>query len=171
MSSPQINGNTDKLCNSFMDGAKKKGHSVYKVDIEKYNLKHCDSCYKCKQQPFECHIKDDMGFILDKFMKADAIVLASPVYFYSISAQLKTFIDRCLVIWEKVENKEFYFIVSCAQNSKLATATTIGCMRGFITCLKNSKECSMICAYGINKTNPLESTDYINQAYKLGYSI
>ena len=171
MSSPRSGGNTDKLCDSFIAGAKEKGHTVLKINISESNIKFCDSCYKCKQPPNICHIEDDMASILEEFMLADVIVLASPVYFYSISAQLKTFIDRCLVKWESIENKDFYFIVSASQNTKLATASTIGAMRGFITCLKNSKELGMLCAYGVNSTNLIENTDYLNQAYCMGNSI
>lgn len=171
MSSPRLNCNTDKLCNKFKEGALMQGHSVVKIDIAKKNIKHCDSCYKCKEPPYECHINDDMFYVLNEFLSADVIVLASPVYFYSISAQLKTFIDRCVVKWENIADKEFYYIISAAQNSKLATVATIACMRGFVTCLKNSKERDILCACGINSSNPIENTDYLNQAFQMGTSI
>ena len=59
-----------------------------------------------------CVLKDDMAEILKMFQKADVLVLATPVYFYGISAQMKTFIDRTYPIWQHLGKKEVYYIIS-----------------------------------------------------------
>ena len=72
-----------------------------------------------------------MAEILQKIIDADVLVLASPVYFYSIDAQLKALIDRTVARWTEVNNKEFYYIVTCADEEKESQDRTIECFRGY----------------------------------------
>lgn len=169
-SSPRKNGNSDLLCDEFKRGAIDKGHQVEKIFLSDKNIEYCDSCYRC-QTDMVCQKKDDMKEILDKLMKADIIVLSSPVYFYSICGQLKTFMDRCLVQWKEIKDKEFYYILTAAQDAKQSTMCALGCMRGFAVCLQNSKEKGIICARGISPENPVSDTNFPQEAYNMGYSI
>ena len=92
-SSPRIGGNSDTLCDQFMQGAIEAKHHVDKVVIAEKNINYCKGCYACEGNG-KCVQKDDMSQILDKMIAADVIVLATPVYFYTMCAQLKTVIDR-----------------------------------------------------------------------------
>ena len=78
----------------------------------------CSGCYYCSTHGGACVHKDDMADILQKMIDADVIVLASPVYFYSISAQLKAVIDRTVARWLEVKDKEFYYITTMADEEK-----------------------------------------------------
>ncbi len=93
--SPRIGGNSDILCDEFLKGAKEKGNEVEKINLGNRNIRPCIACYKCKDNG-SCVIEDDMKEILEKLIQADIILLATPVYFYSMDAQMKIFIDRCL---------------------------------------------------------------------------
>lgn len=66
---------------------------------------------------------------------ADILVLASPVYFYSIDAQLKAVIDRTVACWLEVKNKEFYYITTMADNEKSSADTTLACLRCYADCV------------------------------------
>ena len=92
-SSPRKGGNSDILCDAFVEGAREAGHEVEKLRIADLKIGYCTGCYAC-QKTGKCAIKDDAQGVIDTMMAADVIVLASPVYFYGISAQLKTLIDR-----------------------------------------------------------------------------
>ena len=92
-------GNSDALCDRFLQGAKEAGHAVEKIRIAEKKVHYCTGCYLCKQTGGKCVYQDDMGEILQKIIDVDVLVLASPVYFYSVCAQLKTVIDRTVAMW------------------------------------------------------------------------
>lgn len=94
--SPRKGGNSDLLCDEFLRGALEAGNQAEKIFIRGKKIAPCSACYYCKDHGGACAIKDDMAEILDKMQAADVIVMASPVYFYSIDAQMKAVIDRCV---------------------------------------------------------------------------
>lgn len=81
-----------------------KGHQVEKIRVAEKKIGYCTAC----KDAGICAINDDMADILSKIIEADVLVLASPVYFYSIDAQLKTLIDRTVARWTAIKNKEMY---------------------------------------------------------------
>ena len=100
--SPRKNGNTSALIESFSKGAEQSGNTVTTFFIESMNIKGCKGCFgggKNPQNP--CTQKDDMDKIYPVYEQADVIVLASPMYYWSISGQLKCVFDRLFAIAEK----------------------------------------------------------------------
>lgn len=93
-SSPRKRGNSDVLCDQFARGAAEAGYEVEKVNLREKKLSPCRACYACMENHV-CAIKDDMAEIFPKLVAADVIVLASPVYFYSVCSQMKILIDLC----------------------------------------------------------------------------
>ena len=91
--SPRKGGNSDILCDEFMRGAQEAGHTAEKIFIREKKIGYCIACYACRESG-ACALKDGMQDVLDKMAWADVIVMASPVYFYSIDAQMKAVIDR-----------------------------------------------------------------------------
>ena len=91
--SPRKGGNSDVLCDTFLRGATAAGHSVEKISLRDKNIHYCTGCGVCNRT-HRCVQKDDMAEILDKMVAADVIVLATPVYFYTMDGQMKTLIDR-----------------------------------------------------------------------------
>lgn len=92
--SPRKGGNTDLLVRAFAEEATKR-HKIDIVYIADYDINPCKGCNFCfKNEDNKCCQKDDMTIIYDKLSKTDMLIIASPVYFYGISAQLKTVIDR-----------------------------------------------------------------------------
>lgn len=104
--SPRKGGNSDLLCDEFMRGALEAGHQVEKIRVASKKIAPCSGCYYCRNHGGECARKDDMAEILQKMIDTDVLVLATPVYFYSIDAQLKTLVDRSLARWREVRGKE-----------------------------------------------------------------
>ena len=94
-SSPRRGGNSDTLCDEFMQGAIESGHRVEKVFLRDKTIHPCTGCGVCSQYKKPCPQKDDAAEIIGKMLAADVIVMATPVYFYTMSAQMKTLIDRC----------------------------------------------------------------------------
>lgn len=106
--SPRKGGNSDLLCDEFVQGAKKAGHDAEKVFLREKKIGYCVACDACRKNGGRCFQKDDMPAILEKMMTADVIVMATPVYFYSMSAQLKTLIDRVYPSYTGVRGKDIY---------------------------------------------------------------
>ena len=93
--SPRKNGNTDLLVDAFAKGVSEK-HHVEVVSVHDYKVNPCMGCNACfTREGNTCVQKDDMPIIYSKLANADMLVIASPVYFYGLSAQLKAVIDRC----------------------------------------------------------------------------
>ena len=92
--SPRKGGNSDLLCDEFMRGAIDVGNTVAKIRVPEKKIAPCLGCYYCAKNGGKCVQPDDMAELLQKMIDADVLVLASPVYFYSICAQLKAVIDR-----------------------------------------------------------------------------
>jgi hypothetical protein len=108
-SSPRRNGNSDTLCNEFMRGAVESGHTVEKIFLRDKTIHYCTGCSTCSFLQKPCPQKDDAAEVIEKMVAADVIVLGTPVYFYAISAQMKTLIDRCCGRYTEMTGKEFYF--------------------------------------------------------------
>lgn len=165
--SPRKGGNSDILCDEFAKGARKAGHTVEKIRVAEKNIGYCRACYACRDTGV-CAIKDDMADVMQKIIDADVLVLASPVYFYSIDAQLKTLIDRTVAHWTEVTDKEFYYIVTAADGEKEAAETTVACFRGYAECVEGAKEMGIIYGMGVYEKGEVRNTAATSDAYEMG---
>ncbi len=99
--SPRNKGNTNKLLSAFMDEAENLGAQTVKIDINKKNIEPCDGGRTCEKKG-TCPINDDMSNeIYPLLRKADLVVMATPIFFYSVPAQLKSLIDRSQTLWSR----------------------------------------------------------------------
>lgn len=165
--SPRKNGNSDILCDEFMRGALEAGNEVEKIRVAEKSIGYCRACYACRETGV-CAIKDDMAEVLQKMIDADVIVLASPVYFYSIDAQLKAVIDRTVARWLEVKNKEFYYIVTAADGENAAAETTLQCFRGYADCVEGAVEKGVIYGMGAYEKGEIRSSSAMLEAYNAG---
>lgn len=169
--SPRKGGNSDLLCDEFLRGAREAGNDVEKVFLGSKNIGYCKACYYCKNHDGACAIKDDMAEILDKMQAADVIVMASPVYFYSIDAQMKAVIDRCVARWTEMPNKEFYYIMTAAEESDTVMDCTLECFRGFAACLKGAQEKGVIYGKGVYEAGAIQNSPVMKEAYEMGKQV
>lgn len=98
--SPRRKGNSELLLDKVLEGASSSGAKTEKIVLNRLAIRPCQGCGRCRKNGL-CYIKDDMQPIYKKLQDADALVVASPVYFGSITAQLKIIIDRCQSVWVK----------------------------------------------------------------------
>lgn len=169
--SPRKDGNSDILCDEFARGAIEGGNTVEKIRVAEKKVGYCRACYYCTSHGGECAIKDDMAEILQKMIDADVIVLASPVYFYSIDAQLKAVIDRTVARWLEVKDKEFYYIVTCADEERESCQTTIACFRGYADCVEGAVEKGIIYGTGAYQKGEIKSSPAMKEAYETGLRV
>lgn len=169
--SPRKNGNSDILCDRFAQGAAEKGHKVEKVFLASKNIGYCRGCGVCNST-HKCVQKDDMAEILDKIVIADVIVLATPVYFYTMDGQMKTFIDRTVPRYTEITDKDFYFIMTAADTEKENLNRTLEAFRGFTEdCLTGAKEAGIIYGVGAWMAGKIKNTPAYDEAYEMGKNI
>jgi multimeric flavodoxin WrbA len=170
-SSPRRGGNSDLLCDQFIKGTQEAGHAAEKIFLKDKNINYCTGCGTCIDKGKSCPQKDDMPGILDKMIAADVIVMSTPVYFYTMSGQMKTLIDRTCARYTSINNKEFYFIVSAADNSIPAMERTLEGFRGFTYCLDEPKEMGIIYGTGAWNKGEIRGSEAMTEAYEMGRKV
>ncbi|MEE8413491.1 MAG: flavodoxin family protein [Dehalococcoidales bacterium] len=102
--SPRVKGNTNYLVDRTLEAVSEAGIDTEKIILSQYEVNSCKGHDACASYDF-CTQKDDAGWILDNFRTADGVILASPVYYYNVSAQMKAFLDRNYWIYK--HNQEY----------------------------------------------------------------
>ena len=169
-SSPRLHGNSDLLCDQFLKGATEAGHSVKKIRLAEKSISPCAACDGC-QSDAVCVKRDDMADILEDVISADVIILATPVYFYSMSAQMKIFIDRCFARFREIKGKDFYLIVTSAAPQHEAAEETIAGLRGFLRCLPEAREKEIIYGSGAWDRGDILRHPAYEKAFELGKNL
>jgi multimeric flavodoxin WrbA len=170
-SSPRKQGNSDILCDEFVRGAADGGNVVEKVFLKDKNINYCTGCGYCFNQRGKCSQKDDMEEMKQKLIAADAIVMATPVYFYTMAGQLKTFIDRNCFFYTQLSGKDFYFIMTAADGNKSAMDRTIEEFRGYLSCLDNAVEKGIIYGTGAWNKGDIQKSKAVEEAYNMGKTL
>ena len=170
--SPRRGGNSDILCDEFMKGALDSGNEVEKIFVAEKKISPCTGCYYCKNSGGRCAFNDDMGEILQKIIDCDVLVLSSPVYFYSICAQLKAVIDRTVARWTEIRNKDLFYIAVAAESDRDTLDTTLACFQGFAKCIDGYEEKGTLYGKGVyEKGEVLNRPELTLIAYEMGNSI
>jgi len=168
--SPRKGGNSDLLCDQFLRGAKEAGNQAEKIFLRDKKINYCTGCGTCFNTG-KCVQKDDMAGVLDKMVAADVIVMATPVYFYTMNGQMKTLIDRTCPRYTEIKNKDFYFIVAAADTSKRAMERTLEGFRAFTSCLSRPKEEGIVYGTGAWKAGEIKGSRAMTQAYEMGKNV
>lgn len=169
--SPRLGGNSDLLADEFMNGATDANHQVEKVYLNDYNIHYCSGCGYCFEHKGSCSQKDEMSKLAAKMVEADCIVLATPVYFYSMSAQCKTLIDRLCPYTTVLKGKTFYFIASAADGEVEVMRRCFEGMQGLVDCIDHATVKGKV--YGINayEKGAIKTSDAMQKAYQMGSDI
>jgi multimeric flavodoxin WrbA len=123
--SPRKGGNSDILLSAFLDGARETGAEVERIALREMKITPCLEIYHCFKDG-TCPIKDDMLPLYDKLVAADVVALASPIFFYSVSAQAKAMIDRTQALWSRRYQLKQDFPGPDRQGVLLCTGATHG---------------------------------------------
>lgn len=170
-SSPRRGGNSDLLCDEFLRGVRETGYAVEKIFLRDKTIGFCTGCSTCSMHGKPCPQQDDMSEILDKMVVADVIVMATPVYFYTMSAQMKTLIDRCCGRYTEMADKKFYFIVTAAENDRCKMERTIDTFQGFLDCLDRPQIKGVVYGLGVWHIGEIKDNPAMHEAYTMGRGI
>jgi NAD(P)H-dependent FMN reductase len=169
--SPRKGGNTELLVEAFVKGASQK-HHVEVVSVRDYKVNPCVGCNVCfKSKDNTCVQKDDMTIIYEKMAHADMLVIASPVYFYGLSAQLKTVIDRCHnPIRDTFPIKKMVLLlVGAASLPELFDSI----LAQYQLCLNFFKleDAGRVLVRGVKDKGDIRNTTALNEAFELGQKL
>ena len=171
--SPRRGGNTDLLCDEFARGAAEAGAKVEKVFLDDYKIdlfREIDT-YMQPDSVAKAQARDDAYIVINKMLRSDVIVLASPVYYLNINGQMKNLIDRTFYCFMQLKDKEFYYITASADVESYAADCAVEGFRGFVRCLPNPTERGMVRALGMGRKGGVEGSPYMQQAYELGKGV
>jgi multimeric flavodoxin WrbA len=165
-------GNSDTLAEELIRGAKDAGNNVKKISLEGKTIGFCKGCLVC-QKTQECVIKDDAVDIAKKVKNADAIVFATPIYYYEMSGQMKTLLDRLNPLFPSDYSfREVYLIASAADSNKEAMDSAVEGLQGWIACFNKAKLSGVIRGVGITDIGDVKHHENLmSEAYEMGKAI
>jgi multimeric flavodoxin WrbA len=175
MGSPRINGNTDLLLDEALKGARSVGADVEKITVDKLKIAPCRECYGCLKDG-NCVIRDDMTGIYPGLLAADVVIVATPIFFYTVSAQLMLLISRCQALWARkyvlknldVPVKKGAFIgVGATKGTKLFDGPKLT-VNYFFKAI-NAEYTDELLIRGVDKKGEIKDhPEYLAAAYELG---
>lgn len=168
--SPRKHGNSNTLADNFIRGAQENGHEIVRFDSASKNVHPCIACNKCGMNG-ECVFKDDFEFIRKNIIDADMVVLASPMYYFGLSAQIKAVIDRFYAINGQIHTPKKAALLMTYANSSSKDAQPIINHYEVLLDYLGWSDAGKIIASGVWTEGDVNSTDYVKRAYELGKSI
>ncbi len=167
-SSPRKGGNSETLADEFARGAVEAGNSVDKICLYDKKISFCIGCFACLNT-HRCVIHDDADIITQKMMVSDVLVFATPVYYYSVSGQLKTMLDRANPLYNAdYFFKEVYLLATAAEDESNTFEGTEKAVQGWIACFEKARLCETIFAGGVNVVGEIVGHKALLEAYEIG---
>lgn len=170
--SPHKEGTTARLAEEFTAGATSKGHSVVRIDAGLEKVSPCIACFHCVSNDGVCVHDDAMTRILPEILSADMIVLVTPIYYYGMTAQLKTVLDRCFAQRVAVEKHPMKAALMAACGGP-APWSMDGLVAHYQCLCKyfSWEDKGMLLAKGMMTRKDIEGTDFPAQALRLGKTV
>ena len=163
--------NSHALAEQFAEGAKAAGHEVELVTLRGKNIKFCVGCLSC-QQTGACIFKDDVPAIMERVLNADVVCWATPIYYYEMSGQMKTLIDRMNAIYPKdYRFRDIYLLTTAAEDDAHVPARAESGLQGWIDCFGRSVLKGHLFCGGVGGPNEIAGNSRLQEAYNLGQSV
>lgn len=168
--SPRKNGNSNTLADNFIKGAQEAGHTVVRFDSAFKNVHPCIACNKCGMNG-QCVFKDDFEFVKANIIDSDAVVFATPMYYFGISAQIKAVIDRfCAINGQISKPKKAALLMTYADTSEKEAQPIINHYEVLLNYL-GWTDIGKIIAPGVWVEGDVMNTHYPQKAYELGKNL
>ena len=163
--------NSDMLADQFVEGVKAAGHEVEKISLVGKDIQFCKGCFGC-QKLGRCVINDDVNEIMGKVMQADVVCWATPIYYYEMSGQMKTLIDRMNAMYEQdYQFRDVYLLTTAAEDeAETPKRAEIG-LTGWIDCYPKSHLAGHLFCGGVNDAREIEGNAKLQEAFELGEKI
>jgi len=172
-SSLRVNSNSEMLAHEFERGAMEAGNAVRFISLKGKSIAFCKGCLACQaKKDGHCVIRDDTDEITQAMLSADVIAFATPIYYYEMSGQLKTVLDRANPMYcMDYRFRDIYLFTTAADDSSETPHRAINGLEGWISCFEKAKLAGTIFAGGVDAPNEISQHPALEQAYIMGKSI
>jgi len=163
--------NSEMLAESFAKGAEDSGNNVEFISLKGKNIGFCKGCLAC-QKTGCCVIKDDAVEIEKTVLNADVVVFATPVYYYEMSGQMKTLLDRMNSLYPKnYRFRDIYMLLVSAENEDYVPEHAVSGLCGWIDCFEKAELKGTVFCGGVDSPASIENNPKLDEAYKLGRDV
>lgn len=165
------NSNSQALAEAFSKGALEAGHTVEKITLRGKRIGFCTGCFSCLKSGC-CVIQDDAVEIAAKMHDADVIVFATPIYYYEMSGQMKTLLDRANSLFgSDYAFTDIYFLSAAAEDEEAVDRRAVFGLEGWIACFERARLAGKVFAGGVNACGDIEGHPALQSAYAMGRKV
>ena len=166
--SPRKNSNSEALALAFAEGAKAAGHEVDFVSLRGKTLNFCRGCFVC-QEKLRCVIHDDADEICRKALGADVLVFATPIYYYEMSGQLKTLLDRLNPLFPSdYAFRDVYVLCAAAEDEAHVPQRAVSGVEGWVECFERARLAGTVFMGGVTEAGENPEHPALEEARSLG---
>ena len=163
--------NSDILADKFVEGALSAGNNVEKISLAGKEIQFCRGCFAC-QKLGRCVIKDDVNDIMAKVLEADVLCWATPIYYYEMSGQMKTLIDRLNSMYPlDYKFRDVYLLTTAAEDEEDTPKRAEVGLTGWIDCFPKSRLAGTLFCGGVNDAREIEGSAKLQDAFELGKAV
>lgn len=170
-SSLRKGSNSEALADAFARGAEEAGNIVGKISLRDKEIRFCRGCLAC-QKTQKCVIVDDAQAIVAMMHDADVIAFASPIYYYEMSGQLKTLLDRANPLYPSDYHfRDIYMLTSAAEEEQSTPMRAVAGLTGWVDCFENAHLAGTIFAGGVTAPDEIQGHPALEKAYSAGKNV
>ena len=163
--------NSQVLAEQFAEGAKAAGNEVEFITLKDKEIKFCVGCLAC-QKLGACVIKDDVPAIMESVLNADVVCWATPIYYYEMSGQMKTLIDRMNAMYPKdYRFRDVYLLATATEDEEHVPQRAIEGLTGWIDCYPKSRHVGTLFCGGVTMPNDIKDNSKLQEAYEMGKNV
>lgn len=169
--SPRKGGNSETLADAFIRGAQEAGNSVEKVCLYEQTIGFCKGCLACLKT-HRCVIRDDADRIAQRMREADAVVFATPIYYYEMCGQMKTMLDRSNPLYgSDYRFRDIYMLSTAAEDGDGVSSRAENGLRGWIACFPQARLAGTVFAGGADGVGTIKGNPALLAAYEMGKTV
>ena len=163
--------NSNALAERFAEGAKAAGNEVEFISLRGKEIKFCIGCMSC-QKTGSCVFKDDVPAIMDSVLNADVVCWATPIYYYEMSGQMKTLIDRMNAMYKQdYQFRDVYMLTTAADDDEQTPKRAEAGLTGWTDCYPKSRLAGTLFCGGVDEARAIEGSAKLREAYEMGESV
>ena len=164
--------NSDRLAEELIRGAADAGHDVERISLKGKEIRFCIGCLAC-QKTQKCVLKDDAAEIAEKVKNADTLVFATPIYYYEMSGQMKTLLDRLNPLYPSdYRFRKVYILTTAAEVEESAPEKAVSGLQGWVDCFEKAELAGSLFCGGISDAGEANGKkEEQDEAYRFGKSL
>lgn len=167
----RIGSNSDMLADQFVKGAMEAGHEVEKISLANHDIRFCKGCLAC-QKLGRCVINDDVNDIMPKVLHADVVCWATPIYYYEMSGQMKTLIDRMNAMYSlDYQFRDVYLLTTAAEDEAYVPQRAEAGLTGWIDCYPKCRLAATLFCGGVDGPRSIEGNKKLQEAFEMGRNV